>query len=196
MQVNPYRKGTIQTGQGNPTGSCIVRLDKETGIPTVYDYSDSYEWACSAFFSLVEVYRYLYPRDYDEGVPSVTTVLGCLAKPALIQWAANCSRDWILEQLNDHKETLISCDLVQRWAEEAPKNFRKVSKVATDIGKEVHSLIELDLRGKPLPKMCHVLPAVENGFEAYLSFKEAVNLKPIAIEYKIYATPSGINEDI
>jgi hypothetical protein len=191
LQVSGYIKGTIQTyPKYYPDGGAIIRLDKETGIPTIYDYSDIWKDRLLRFEHLVRYYGETYREDLEKGIPSVTTILGILAKPALIQWAANCSRDWILEQLEEYLENEwpIEPDTVRQWANEAPRNFRKVSKVATDIGKEAHRLIELDLKGKELPKMCHVLPQVENAFEAYLKFKEAVNLKPIMVEYKLYGT--------
>lgn len=193
LQVSGYIKGTIQTyPKFYPDGGAIIRLDKETGIPSIYDYTSVWRDCLPRFEYLVRYYRDTYPDDCKKGVPSVTTILAILAKPALIQWAANCSRDWVLEQVHKYcNETFrdeIPKETVEKWAMEAPKNFRTVSRRATDIGKEVHRLIELDLKDKPLPKMCHVLPEVEMAFNAYLDFKQAVNIKPLMTEYKLYGS--------
>jgi hypothetical protein len=191
MQLGGYFNGTAQDSSIKEylTGAAMVRLDKLTGIPSVYDYSATIQNDITNFHNLVRYYQGVNPEFYEKGIPSVTSVLQALAKPALIQWAANCSRDWILERLEEHVKTNrpIHYGLVRRWAEEAPKNFRKISKVAADIGVDAHALIEKDLKYNEQPKKrSHLSLALENAWEAYLAFKDAVNLKPIKIEYKIH----------
>lgn len=188
LQIAGYIAGTIQTyPKVYPTGGAMVRLDKETGLPQIYDYTDIWKEALVRFEYLARYYRETYSDDLRRGIPSVTTILNILSKPALIQWAANMACEYIISQADDLPEWQgITATTVKMWAEDAKKNYRRVSSKAANIGVEVHRLVELDSKGKPLPKMEHVSPAVENGYEAYCLFREAVNLKPLKIEYNIY----------
>jgi hypothetical protein len=195
LQVSTYLAGAvIQGATESDSGCAVIRLDKFDGTPSIYDYSSGWQESYVAFGHLLRYYRTAYPKDFDKGVPSVTTILGLLAKPALIQWAANCSRDWILDRVAEHckpfldggGEPHITLANVTEWAEEAPKNFRKVGKVATDIGTEVHKYIEIDLKKKDTKiNWNHVCIATEKAYEAYLKFKKAVQLKPKHIELKV-----------
>lgn len=79
-------------------------------------------------------------RYYDQikgfELPSVTTVTGQLDKSdALVQWAANETAKWILENGQDYDDMAECCAI-------APKKFREVSQQAMDIGSIVHANIE------------------------------------------------------
>jgi hypothetical protein len=201
MQTSGYRDGTEQEVHFDYEvhGNAVIRLDKFTGLPSVYDYSDTYERHREDFHALVRFYR-SHKREYiaKGKVPSVTTILGIMAKPALIQWAANCSRDYILQELEKHQNEFIAdgglvnkrieYDLVKKWAESAPKNFRKVGKQATDIGTDAHRFVEMDLKQDDMLAKVnwgHVNENTEKAFDAYLKFKRQVQLVPLQIEYKI-----------
>ncbi len=198
LQTGGYRDGTVQDVH-NATevhGNAVIRLDKFSGVPTVYDYSNTYIEDRASFYALVRYYRQAHAKQYLKGVPSVTTILSILAKPALIQWAANCSRDWVLEQLNawqlsnDQIQGVqnVPPSTVKGWAESAPKNFRKVGAVAMDIGTDAHRFVEMDLKGDEMLEKVnwsHVNENTEKAFDAYLKFKRAVQLVPLQIEYKV-----------
>jgi hypothetical protein len=193
MQTSGYRDGTEQEVHFDYEihGNSVIRLDKFTGLPSIYDYSDTYERHREDFHALVRFFR-SHKREYiaKGKVPSVTTILGELAKPALIQWAANCSRDYVLECLRVHmkQEQLIAPVDVKAWAEAAPKNFRKVGKQATDIGTDAHRFIEMDLKQDDMLAKVnwgHVNENTEKAFDAYLKFKRQVQLVPLQIEYKV-----------
>jgi hypothetical protein len=200
MQTCGYRDGTEQEVHFDYEvhGNAVIRLDKFDGVPSVYDYSDAYEKGRADFHALVRYYRQAHDKQYAKGVPSVTTILGVLAKPALIQWAANCSRDYGLEELKKFieaytmediaEEMSVPVDVVRKWFQDAPKNFRKVGKVATDIGTDAHRFVEMDLKGDEMLHKVNwgqVNPNTEKAFDAYLKFKRAVQLVPLEIEYRV-----------
>ena len=193
LQISGYREGATQSDviEVPITGGATVRLHKLTGRPTIYDCSDSFDRDIMAFGHLVRYYKTAYSGDYQKGVPSVTTILGLLAKPSLIPWAANWVCDYVIMKAEEHYKqfgNLADIKQIKEWAEESKKNYRKVSGDAADIGKAAHKLIELDLKNKELPNMNQQPEAVANAFNAYLQFKEAMNLKPLAVEFKIYGT--------
>jgi hypothetical protein len=194
MQTCAYRDGTEQEVHFDYEvhGNAVIRLDKFDGVPSVYDYSDAYEKGRADFHALVRYYRQAHDKQYAKGVPSVTTILGVLAKPALIQWAANCSRDYILQEVDDHdrlaKTGRVEVVMVRKWANDAPKNFRKVGKIATDIGTDAHRFVEMDLCGDEMLHKVNwgqVNENTEKAFDAYLKFKRAVQLVPLEIEYRV-----------
>jgi len=125
--------------------------------------------------------RYYTYNDIE--LPSVTTITGILDKPALMYWAANCTRDYILEQLstfelNDNRNKLLEI------INDGPKNFRKVSKKARDIGSQTHEAIEEYLKtGKEPYKPGK---EVETAFTAFLEWKDAVNLQPVSVEKTVF----------
>ena len=97
--------------------------------------------------------QHLYRRRSDQmPIPGVTSILQVLAKPALIQWAANMASDyWRAKALefdglfSDNVRELI-------WAE-AKKAHRTFSTDAANIGTEVHKYAEASLKGQTLPQL-------------------------------------------
>ena len=77
-----------------------------------------------------------------KNLTGITTILSVLAKPALIQWSANCAVDFI--------ETIIKSTPNWRWSEqdwpniftEARTIHRKKKEKAGDIGTQIHVEIE------------------------------------------------------
>jgi hypothetical protein len=117
-------------------------------------------------------------------VDSVTTILnGALAKPALVQWAANMavksvSKDWIAG---------VAYDKIQIAAalRKAKTAFRSVSKEATDIGSLAHDWIERFIRNeKPEPL---VNDAARNCCEAAVKWMMEHKFKIVAVEKRIYS---------
>lgn len=152
-------------------------------------------------------------RFYDitngEAYPSVTTVLGVLAKPALIGWAAKMERSAVLsaagalfEELQnragDDKDALeafvgMPRDEFQRQIEEhlgAAKAHTKKLREAADIGTQVHKRIEFDIleqlgktEGEEAPALTH--PKAEESWRKYLAWKASVRMTPLASERAI-----------
>lgn len=71
----------------------------------------------------------------------VTTVLGIIAKPALIGWASNMCADYILAngKIKDEDFILVS----KQTIEEARKAHAKKKEAAGDIGTKIHEFINL-----------------------------------------------------
>jgi hypothetical protein len=120
------------------------------------------------------------PRYYPtpEGMlPSVTTILGILAKP-LDQWAANCAADYLAAQI-DNREPLDF--------EAAKQAHNQISGEARAFGTEVHEMCELYNRGRnPHTEGVYSEEAV-TLFEGYKVWFEKHNVKPIAIESMVWS---------
>lgn len=134
-------------------------------------------------------------------VPSVTHILGCIGKPALINWAANQERSLVSD---------AAADLYQEWAAHVvPPVMPRESYLATlttrlgtvkahqrelakagDIGTQTHKLIEWTMRtaigADAGPKPTVSDPALW-GFMAFEDWAKSVNLKPVLIEQTVYS---------
>ena len=119
-------------------------------------------------------------RYYElEGVklPSVTTILGVLDKPALIYWAVNCYHDYLAARSGDYAELLAAI-------EDGKREFRNVSQQAKDVGTQVHEAIEAWLkRGEFLALEGQAAIA----FDAYLEWEQQHKLERIQAEVPIYS---------
>lgn len=87
--------------------------------------------------------QHLYTLD-GKPLQGVTTVLGVIAKPMLIQWAANMACDYI--QTNADKvdiEAGFNLDVWEKLIKEARTAHRKKKEKAGELGTEVHADIEV-----------------------------------------------------
>ena len=94
-------------------------------------------------------------------VPSVTTVLGIIAKPALVKWANNLGLQGI-------------------------DSTKYVDELAT-IGTLAHDMILSDLRGEKPSDVTqgmdeHTVGMAENCFISYLSWRKGKDVRPVLIE--------------
>lgn len=124
----------------------------------------------------------------NQVVPSVTTVLSILDKPALVWWSANETSMYIrnaFDSLAD-KQNMIHKPLHELYPifEKAPKEFRKVSAEALNIGSEVHSAVEFYNKNKAEPKCIN--DKVLSGFLAYLEWEAKNAVQPIQLEHTVY----------
>jgi hypothetical protein len=138
--------------------------------------------------------------------PSVTTVLGALAKPALISWAARNERKMIsalaaqlygrLYKLTD--EPVSPEKFEEMVNEQAGKGAHlKLLAKASNVGTEVHARIEWQFKGElgyerdtfNPPKL--TTPQAERAFKRWTEWRVQVKLRPIAIEKKLYSTTFG-----
>lgn len=83
-----------------------------------------------------------YPSPFGQ-LPSVTTILGLLAKPGLIPWAAGKAVDRLRPLLEMMKAGMVNIsdvdiDVVLAAAK---KEHREVKDEAADVGKKVHELV-------------------------------------------------------
>ena len=76
-------------------------------------------------------------RYFLDGKPmtGVTTILGVIAKPALIQWSARMAAEYVLENLKSMDDLEVVC-------EEAKRAHTKKKDEAAQKGTDVHALIE------------------------------------------------------
>jgi hypothetical protein len=131
--------------------------------------------------------------------PSVTTILGAIAKPALVGWAAKEERLMVSEAAADlyadlaaspHlPRSMYTLALEQRVGK--AKAHVKVLAKASDIGTATHAAIEwvlkMQLRGA-LAGMAPALPeAAQLAFVAFQEWARAVALTPHAIEQTVYS---------
>jgi hypothetical protein len=131
---------------------------------------------------------------------SVTTVIGVLAKPALIGWAAKEERNLVLdaaaEFLVESKE-VVNPREYRKFLEArlgAQKAHVKKLRAATDIGSAVHEKIEWTLRGE-LQQAVGPEPQLEGAalwaFMAWEDWRKSVNLVPVQIEQMVYSVKHG-----
>lgn len=134
--------------------------------------------------------------------PSVTHILSCLSKPALINWAASEERKLV---------SAVAADLHQEFAEikmtdrgtyltllerrlGKEKAHRRSLAKAGDIGAQTHHLIEWQMRSRlklpvgPAPETCDDAQWAVMAFE---DWAKAVNLEPLAVERIVYSSSHG-----
>jgi hypothetical protein len=137
-------------------------------------------------------------RFYDsEGkkYPSVTTILSCLSKPALIRWSANVEREMVMEAAADYHfadepkpETRLAWMLQFNERLGQKRANQKLLEKAGEIGTQAHQMIEWTLR----MELCQTVgPSPEIGPEAKLAYaawvrwRDTVKFKPILIESQV-----------
>lgn len=131
--------------------------------------------------------HYVHPTSGVE-VPSVTTILGVLDKPALPRWAA-------LEVANyavTHKDSWAA--LPERDAVTLLKGAPwSKSKNAADAGTDAHAYCEALLRGQAaeLPEQDVFSPLYGKALENVAALVAAVNPTPIAIEATAWSNAFG-----
>ena len=187
LQVCLYSNGIEKTHGHKVDGEVIFHLDKFTGIPTIYDYSGDHANYLEAGKRLVEFYHE-FKRDYitkNGGIPSVTTILKVLDKPALPPWAANCVKDYVVEKMR----TRPSIGRIELYdlLEEARKNYRTVSSTAMDVGTRVHELIEQYLvHGKEPSKRELFNKEVKAAWDAFMDMWSTLTTEIIMVEARIF----------
>ena len=136
-------------------------------------------------------------------LPSVTHILSCLGKPALINWAANQERTLVMEASADlYKDVAkLSKPLIrtaylttlQARVGKTKAHQRELAK-ASDIGTQVHHLIEWKLRvslGEVVGPEPRVVDDAQWAFMAWEDWARAVNLKPRFIEQTVFSRTYG-----
>lgn len=135
--------------------------------------------------------------------PSVTVVLGAIAKPALINWAAKNEREMVLRAAADLWEDLpITTPKMGRTAYLSTLDGRigktkahaKELAKAADIGTEVHGLIEWHMRTELQQKVGpepHVQEKALWAFMAWEDWRKQANLVPLAVEQTVWSSKHG-----
>ena len=134
--------------------------------------------------------------------PSVTTILSCINKPALMNWAAKVERELVVKVAADLYEDTAGTPKMARTAYTLTINNRlgkekahqKELAKAGEIGTQCHALIEWTLRGMlmyevgPSPR---ITDKAQWAFMAWEDFKKAVELKPISVEQIVWSQNYG-----
>lgn len=142
-----------------------------------------------------------YDLDEDIQYPSVTTILGVIAKPGLMYWAASVERKAILAAVGDvlsnkarpttRKELLVFIEELAKGKKEADK----IKDKAADIGNEAHAMVEYTLR-KRLGLKVAAKPAMgKEAARCFLSWQKwfkSTGLTPLAAEKMVYCHACGI----
>jgi len=178
----PLQTASYRNGIAGVEGNAIVHLDKESGLPTWFDYSTTYPQDLEAFKFLCEFWRNRNAEWLTKGVPSSTTVCGQLDKPALMWWAAGCACDYVRETVSGYKT--VSIDMLYATLDRAKKQFRSVSQKAMDVGTTVHQAIEHWFKTGEEPRT----PTTEvlAGFLAFLEWHDKHEVEAIEVEKVIY----------
>lgn len=141
--------------------------------------------------------RYTTPD--GETYDSVTSILSVVGKPALINWAANTERALVIEAAANLWEDAPLTKKMSRPAYIATlterigkqKAHQKELAKASEIGSQVHSLVEWNLR-KELGQVVGPEPSVRDhalwGFMVYEEWRKATKLMPLAIEQTVWST--------
>ena len=115
----------------------------------------------------------VYKVQSGERVPSVTTILGILNKPALLQWAWQCGVDGL--------------------------DYRTVRDNAADIGTLAHYLIMCHLRGEE-PDVSEYsaqdIDKAENCLLKYWNWEKEHSIKPVLVEVPLVSEEYGFGGTI
>src|SRR5579864_332776 len=131
-------------------------------------------------------------------LPSVTTILSVISKPALVQWAAKVEREMVIEAASNLYADCAGTPPMSRpgWIAtlndrigKTRANQKEVAK-ASEIGTQAHALIEWKLKAKMLAE-AGPSPAVTDkavwAFNAWENWAKSVDLKVIFIEQVVYS---------
>jgi hypothetical protein len=143
-----------------------------------------------------------YEIDDCGTLPSVTTILSVIGKPALMAWAAKVEREMVTKVSADLYEDVAKTPSMTRagWLISLEtrlgkeKAHAKELAKAGEIGSQVHELIEWTLKGElcydagPSPR---ISDKAQWAFMAWEDWRRAVKLKPIAVEQVIWSSKYG-----
>jgi hypothetical protein len=147
-----------------------------------------------------------YGRFYEidgRSYPSVTNILNIIGKPALINWAAKVEREMVIKVSSElYQNTPMgvphmtpaawTITLNNRLGKE--KAMAKELAKASEIGTQVHDLIEWTLKGElcydagPSPR---ISDKAQWAFMAWEDWRRSVKLKPLYVEQVVYSQGYG-----
>ena len=120
--------------------------------------------------------------------PSVTTILGQLEKPALINWAANCAVEYMeehIEEIQNPRGPHVVSDILGN----ARTAFRTASRSARNIGTGVHHAIEDYISTGKDPT--GLSDAETNSFLAFLEWESKNKVRWERAEITLFHTHMG-----
>ena len=116
--------------------------------------------------------------------PRVTDIISDCTNSShgLMQWSANQVVDWIKE--NCESEEFVDFYWVYTDSlEQARYAYKDTSRIALDVGSDVHNAIE-----KHLKKESYTLASTqaEQAFKAFIEWEDSVELKPFKLEQTVW----------
>lgn len=128
--------------------------------------------------------RHIYTLN-GKPLTGCTTVLGCIAKPALIQWAADMACDYILENSEvGNRDDEIIYKVSEKTIKEAKTAHRKKKEDTADIGTSVHKYIENWIKTGETPQGNEMEMKMFNNFKGWA---ETNKVKFLQSELKMYS---------
>lgn len=112
-------------------------------------------------------------------VPGVTSILQCIAKPALMPWAIGVTRDYWLEAVNAGRTDFAKIHK-ESWSAS-----KKIAKDAANIGHNVHEYAEAFFKNQPLPEL--LTDEAKRGAEAFHKWTSAHTIKILASERRVFS---------
>jgi hypothetical protein len=143
-------------------------------------------------------------RFYDidgKQLPSVTTILSAIGKPALVAWSANVERDLVLKVSNElYQDAPAEKMSPAAWHTtmlnrlgKTKAHTREMAK-ASEIGTQAHALIEWTLRAEMMQD-AGPTPQISDkamwAFSSWERWRKSVHLKPIFIESVVWNEEYG-----
>lgn len=130
--------------------------------------------------------------------PSVTTVLSCIGKPALIAWSAKVERDLVIEVSADQYGDCQSNQPMSRigWITNLnsrlshQKAHQKELTKASEIGSQAHSWIEWEIKRQLLHDVgpCPIIsPQAQLAVGAWERWKNSVHFNPLLCEQAVWS---------
>lgn len=148
-----------------------------TEVVTIQSRPETYYGLPLEFNEATHRYRY-----DGRWVPGVTTVLNRLAKPALIQWAA----DMVVDDLKRCDRNAAGHYIVPEiHLEAARKAHAKKRDDAADVGSNVHAYAEAWLKGRTLPPL--VTDQAKAGAAAFEQWMGEHSIQPVCAERRVFS---------
>jgi hypothetical protein len=113
----------------------------------------------------------------------VTTILGVIAKPALIQWSADMACNYVREKTIDIQFG-FSIQALETILTEARLAHRKKKESAGTIGTEAHKQIENFIKGKPFDEMTD---QVKSMVDQFIAWAKEHNVKFLESEKRLFS---------
>lgn len=125
---------------------------------------------------------YLLENDKKVRLAGVTTYIGVLDKPALINWAVNVTVDFLRMHIDYLKTGQITTEEILRMAKE---ESNRIKNEAGDLGSAIHKWIEEYVKGNnpEMPQDDRVI----TGVNAFLDWMDEVKGKIICSEKIVYS---------
>lgn len=137
------------------------------------------------FYGKPLVFRAKQHRYFWDGkpIPSVTTILNRLAKPALIQWAADCAVNHVAKRFPPASSEYVQQLELHRALAEARRAHAEIRDEAADIGTQLHEYARASLAGQ-----APALPddeVVRKVIGALNDWRSRHDIQPIGLERRI-----------